>query len=1031
MSYQGSAELSKKWFDHLPILWKRKVRNFIKKDRQHALNLFFNNYRQKNDLNRMQYGLEQLLPSSLQLILSSFEEFDSEEVAVFFELMASPAFLTQIFNLDRENQKFILTQVCKNWNSDLNQESIRLILSQLEPDLVEIIFHEISKQKTESIIFKLFEILKLWGAKILPIILKLYLSKPTERVKPLFEELTPKQRVHVFFGDINILKSQFQNLLQLISPTEDEINYLFESQPSINEESKELLTDWLLNQKLSENQILQFYNRYKSDENQKFVSQFFVTGIQEKTYNVVDVIISILLVKEFPIAHEILEMLNSSKENKPTDILLSCLNTLGAQALEFSKFLQLELRNYAPQKIESFVEHYLNTEYDSHQKLLLPILQEEAKSNWKIMIKTIIETQKHPSPTLVSDILSFCSKKAKQNIGQYVIDQSWISELLFLYQDFDIFVSTLISRKKLSITVQALVEPHLQQHVSEQFEKIVRLGKKITFPKLAFASIMDNSRLKTLIDTIGSKKDLLLFWEDTILACSKDALPILLNKFSTKKDKTKKALIPLLVKLIDLEPSSFWVYVKSMSTKNLVLLESILSHAFKISIPNIGEILIQLPEKHQSFLIENTIPQFTSEGSKILYSLFSFQETTKIQEKVIQRTVLKVVELNPEDLLNIALIRCSKRILDPETEDFVSGLIKNLITQYPEDFLFIVDSQKLGSLVSSIITHLSSLSQEKVEDLLLTIIPDLKSNILIAAIVNQLVLLVRKSEGDISLLVQLCSSYEVGEFTSHGERVLGDFVMNIVKEPLTDDLSIFTAIVEKPRTQILLLTIFFSHTSQQIVEKILLNPPIDPLESRIIEVAITHFESHPPEKPEEYYFSLYTKARGKDEVQRALLPLLGEYCSWQNLSVIMELPEKEKYKSAYEKALKNFSLRFNIQSPYSLRQIWMSGLKDVYDRMKQPDALYQSQCPQCGNPVLEKQKNCGFCSQRLTCIICRRSVVRLHSVEEVVQCPHCSSFFHRRHLLESIKIKKGCPVCNVTLKEVEVNSLPIYTFLFK
>ncbi len=1031
MTYQGSAELSKKWFDHLPIFWKRKVRNFIKKDRQHALNLFFRNYRKKKDLDRMRYGLEQLLPSSLQLILSSFEEFNSEEIMSFFELMATPAFLTQIFNLDRKNQEFLLTQINRNWNSELNQDSIRLILSHLEPDLVEMIFQEISNQKSESIISQSLEIMKLWGAKILPIVLKLYLKTPTDRVDPLFKELTPKERVHVFFGDINILKSQFKNLLQLISPTEDEINYLFESQPSISEESKELLTDWLLNQNFSENQIMQFYHRNKTDENQSFITRFFVTGIQKKIYHEIDVIVSILFFKDFPIAHKILKMLNSSKEQKNTEILLSSLNKLGTQALEFSKFFQAELKIYAPQKIEAIVKYYLNKEYESHQKLLLPILQEVANRKWKIMIKTIVETQTHPFSDSVFDIFSSCSQKTKQNIGKYIIDQSWISILLFLYRDFEIFVSALISRKELSITMQALLEPLLQQHVSERFENIVRLGKKITFPQLAFASIMNDTYLKTLVDTIGSQKDLLLFWEDTILTCSKDALPVLLNKFSTKKDKSKKDLIPLLTKLIDLEPSSFWLYFKSMSARNIVKLESILSYAFKISIPNIGEILIQLPEKHQSFLIDRILPQFKSLGSKILYSLFSFQQTSKIQEKVIQRTILKVVGLDPEDFLVIALIRCSKRILDPEIENFVSELIENLLTQYPEDFMVIVDSQKLNSLLSSISSYLTSLSQERVEILLITIIPTLQSNLLISTIVDHLVLLVRKREGDVSLLDQLCSTYETGEFTAHGESVLRDFVMRIVEEPSTSDLSIFAIIHEKPRNQILLSPIFFGHTSLHIVEEILLNPPIDPLEGRIIKAAITHFESHPPEKPEEYFFSLYTQARGKDEVQRAILPLLGEHCSWQNLSVIMELPEKDKYKSEYEKALKNFSLRFNIQSPYSLRQIWISGLKDVYNRMKQPDALYQSQCPQCGNPVLENQKNCGFCSQRLSCIICRRSVVRFQVEEEVIRCPHCSSFFHRQHLLESIKIKKGCPVCNVALKEAEVNSLPIYTFLFK
>ncbi|MFX1537193.1 MAG: hypothetical protein ACFFDI_23550, partial [Promethearchaeota archaeon] len=126
-----------------------------------------------------------------------------------------------------------------------------------------------------------------------------------------------------------------------------------------------------------------------------------------------------------------------------------------------------------------------------------------------------------------------------------------------------------------------------------------------------------------------------------------------------------------------------------------------------------------------------------------------------------------------------------------------------------------------------------------------------------------------------------------------------------------------------------------------------------------------------------------------------------------------------------------FSSRFEIQSPQALEQIWISGLKEVYNRLKEPTSLFQSQCPQCGNPILENQKNCGFCSQGLTCIICRKSVVKLKTEEEIVQCPQCSSFFHRRHLQESVKLQKKCPVCNMKLKASEVESLPLFTFFYK
>ena len=115
--------------------------------------------------------------------------------------------------------------------------------------------------------------------------------------------------------------------------------------------------------------------------------------------------------------------------------------------------------------------------------------------------------------------------------------------------------------------------------------------------------------------------------------------------------------------------------------------------------------------------------------------------------------------------------------------------------------------------------------------------------------------------------------------------------------------------------------------------------------------------------------------------------------------------------------------------------MWSSGLKEIYKKtLKTTTELskqssYQSNCPKCNNPVLEKQKNCGFCTQRLTCAICLKSVVTTTDVD-LVECTQCSSFFHRRHLLQSVKIRNECPICGVRLTERGVISLPQVQFRF-
>ncbi|MFX1282954.1 MAG: RING finger protein [Promethearchaeota archaeon] len=1029
MKSQGNTDFDMKLSGHVPLLWKRKVRNLIKKDPQRALVGFFENFKQGNDIKKMSYGLEQLLPQSLQLILSSFEKLDQEETYAFFELISTPEFLQHLSSLNQDEQVLILNQIYTNWNSDLNQEPIRLILNQLDPSNIELLYTKISNESTKLSCSPSIEIIQLWGIDVYPNVLQLYLKTPINDVGSLFKKLSPKHRVQVFNTISNLSQVQFKNLLQITSPTEEEINFLFALHSSLTQKSKDLFLSWLVKQPPSQDLILCAYQKQKTEENLSFVVNYFINCTKKKIYPIPDIIISTLNFREFAIAHEILKRMDESKDQEPIEILILCLKKLQDRVAQYLDFFNSEFQTYESSKTKLLLLFYLESDYKSHHRLLLPFLKVATAKKWKMMINTIIDTKILASSNRISDIFDSSSVRIKQKIGTYIIEQSWIPQLTFLFQDFEIFRSALIYSRELSITTQVLLEPFLQHHMSENFETIVRLGKKITFPQLAFASKMDPSRLKSFLTSIGSNKELIHFWEELFLLCSKDALQVVLEDFLLKTKKTKDYLIPLLKKLIDLELQQFWIYFNKIASQDILRLEPVLIHAFDLSIPIIGDVLSHLPDKHLTFIIEHILPQFTSSGSKILYSLLTLH--TEIQYEVIQRAILETIKFNPEEMLIIVLIRCSNLINNIEFSDFASNLYNNIFSLYSLASLKVVDSYKLTNLISSTKIFLSSLPAKEVENVLLTVLNILESNILNPIIVDYLVQQSRKRKGDSSLFYQLFSNYEKETYSIEGENVLRGFIQNIVGKSSDYDIFIFSTFNQKPRCQSLLLPIFFAHTSQHVIERILLDPTVKSLEKNTLKAITKHFEAHPPEKPEEYFFTLYRKVRGEEEVQRSVLPLLGEYCSWQNLSLLMELPEKDKYQKEYQKALVKFASRFDIQSPKALHQIWVSGLKDVYTRLKEPETLLQSQCPQCGNPILEKQKNCGFCSQRLTCIICRKSVVQLQIEEEVVQCPQCSSFFHRQHLLESVKIKSNCPVCNVSLRETEVDSLPVFTFFFR
>ncbi|MFX0186085.1 MAG: hypothetical protein ACFE95_23625, partial [Candidatus Hodarchaeota archaeon] len=149
MTSQGSSDsdLQKKWLDRVPLIWKRKINSFIKNDHQYALETFFENFKQGKHQKQMKYGLEQLLPESLYLILSSFETFKQKEMAAFIDLLATPEFLNQIFILDSGNQEIILMSIYDHWNSELlNKKLLKKILLKLDLIVMEKLYRKILEE---------------------------------------------------------------------------------------------------------------------------------------------------------------------------------------------------------------------------------------------------------------------------------------------------------------------------------------------------------------------------------------------------------------------------------------------------------------------------------------------------------------------------------------------------------------------------------------------------------------------------------------------------------------------------------------------------------------------------------------------------------------------------------------------------------------------------------------------------------------------------------------------------------------------
>lgn len=1042
MTSGGNSQLEKKWTNNVPLLWKRKIKSLIKSDRQKAMLSFFENFKVESESKRMKYGLELLLPDSLSFIINSLKNLKIKETTIYIELLASDSFSNYIKDLDKESQETLLNQIYQIYKLKLiDKATIEVFVSHLDFNLVELLYRKSIEEASKNKQSTSYEIIKLWGKrnpKITPILVKEYLTSPTAPIEEFFKKIPPSERIKSFQRNQNIFLNstpQLVKILSLFSTTKDDLIYLYALYPSLPNKSRESLLKWLLEQDINFNYLIRIHSIDKNEKNLPFVFSFLEASILKEKYQMADLLVSLLHYNELEIAHDLIKKLSSNKKIFMLEIIISVILKLENKVIEHKKFLQSELEQYSNQKLGLILAAYLNSEYSSHQELYIPILQQNIEKNWKNLIDGLAQIEEISSSALAQNLFSTCSTKVKRNIGQYLIKKNWIIRLVFLFQDLDILYPILTSKQKLTISNQDQVIPYIRFHVQKNFSKIIQIGEKLTFSRHVLSSMMEDSQFEMLLDPMISSSAFLDAWKEILFARAAETLPLTLEKYTSalpRSEKKKTNLTSLLKIMIKIEPTRFWENISQYSAQNLSKpsLKPILEYGFEVSIPIIDEILSKLPTIHVDHIIEKVLPEFIPSGSKILYSLFSIQSISEIQESTIQRVIIELIKLDQEKLLSVALIRCSRIIDNPELKEFVSRLFPTLVMLNPESSFSIISENELTKLFKPLNAFLMKLQKNEVENLFLLVIPTLMSEHFEPNITDRLLTLINDNPKDTSLLNRFFMKYEEKEFENGGKRILKKLTSSLVGKSLDGDLLIFNTLKQKPHSQSLLLPVLLVKTSIQVIERILLNPSLKPPETSFLKAITNHFESNPPENPEEYFLSLYHNSIDVEEVQEALLPLLGEYLSWQNLSLLMELPEKDKKSHSYEKALAKFSSRFNIQSTRALNEIWNSGLKLVYKQtITQSSSLHQSECPQCNKPILEQQKNCGFCNQRLTCSICRKSVVQLKR-EDIIKCPQCSSFFHRSHILESVKLKKNCPVCHVKLRESEVEALPTYQFFF-
>ncbi|MHA1972325.1 MAG: hypothetical protein ACTSW1_04995 [Candidatus Hodarchaeales archaeon] len=1020
----NQSQFHKEWFSNVPILWKRKIKKYASSKRKEAIQTFVDLYSQQQFLKHCEFGLTILLPESLFFIIDSLSELQVSKKIRLIHLLEKKEFREEILRLETLKQKQLLLSIVTIWhNPKLNKDKVRSILLNLQPQLVDtmynLLFEEKEKYSPETVV----EILFTWGKPIFSRLFTLYLTKPHKGIKHRIKDIPSEIRVSAFQKVTNLssLKNfNLEILLELFGISNDELSYLVSLVPNLNDINKQKFNNWFV-EKVNPETCLTI--KFPSQIREKFLYDYFIEKVRRKDINYQDSLKLVITHHEFELADSLIQVWD--KKTNIQEILLDILIKEDMTDNSNLSFFKPKFSVISKKNLPKIIQYYLTATDSPLLDIFSSSIKNLAIHDWKTLLKVASTFSSDINHTRLINIFSEVSKQQKKALGTFLVTNKLLQHFMFLLKDFEIFRPILFSTKPFTLKELVQIDLYLQEHVKKHFHEIISLGNKITYPIDHIGDHFNDENIQTLVELVTSSKKLLTYWEPVLVDHYDIALKYSLNLI-VKSSRTKKALIQLTKTLIDIDLEYFWVFYANTSSKSFRKLYEILLYAFDKSIQTLGVIIQNLSDQHNAFIIRKVLPEFSSQFSKILYPLFTFGPQEQIIASRIEY-IQAMIKLDPS-ILKLTLIRCNKLLTTDKS--FVEKLLepnfkKHLITSFHT-----INSNKLENLVGILLKHISSLAINDLKDMLLEVIPSLGSEFLIKDLMHLLTTSF-PFETNLANLLSLLDEFDKikDKYSDYGTLFIQGYIKALAGKSTENDLRIFGYFQNKSQTGSGFLNTFLEKIPQNTIDTIISDPNIVISDRNIAKIILDEIESRHSSNGEKYFFKLFQN-NTKDVIKRATIPKLGKYCTWSNLKILMQLPDQTKFTEEYEKALDNFASRYNLQSSKALVQIWQSGLKDVYGERISTSSLKQTECPNCGKPILEKQLNCGFCVQKLTCAICRQSIVRLDSSYDIVRCPNCSSFFHRKHLLDALQVRKVCPVCNAPLTYQKVTSLPKYVFGF-
>ncbi|MHA1945832.1 MAG: RING finger protein [Candidatus Hodarchaeales archaeon] len=1036
MSASEKTDKERISFGKIPYLWKKKINNYFQESPDKAIATFFENFLLNNEPKQMVYGLEISLPQSMSHIITFIDNLNLDEFTRILQLFNSSAFLESILRLDTFHHGKLLVKIAEYWPR-YNPKIIKNIISQIDPSLSLKIYQMITSESIE-----LVDLFSLWldqDVRVLYLLLEYYFKDPKDIVVPIFHHTSTDNLIDACKSKnfpIAISASKIDIFLNLFNTSSEEISYLLTGFSNCSEESQKTFIDWLTKKTLPIINVISSIPIKHTANVDLLIISYFMNILSHKKDLDLEILKELINVPLNVLASNFLKELDIQGTKKGIEYLFDLIRILDNELNVPQNFLTNEFQTYINQDRERVISAYFTTNNIILQKILIQGIKSDKIQYWKQLIDLMVTHQYYKRKEQQLQLFSGFEERTKNKISEYLVKNSFLLFFLDLFQDSGFFKPILLTKTPIEPKILILLRNYLQKYIHENFEEITLLGKKITYPKVEIANTLTKNELKKLIVHIEFNKTLLQPWEEIFLSRFEDSLPYLLDQLAVNTKKSKDSVIRLIKKIIDIDYIQFWKYIGRVPEKRMSKYDNVCLFAFEKSIRNLGDLIVILPKGKISYIAKKIIPKFSSEGRRMLYSLLSISDSKLLDNPRMYELITAIVNLDPKNYVYIVLLRISKIISFPGVESFTKQLFNNLITSFTYQVFSEVDSYSLNPLTKLIAVYVTKISDKKFFIILKKLVPNLKTDCLRPILVNQTIHRLRTQTGNFSVLDNLIPNNETQEYSEEGYLFLTEISNRFTGHSTENDIKLFIYLknlrspVQKP-----FLEAYFDRISQSTFEQLLNDPRLE-LSGRYIGPAITkRFTAHPPANPERYFMALFRQTKRR-EIKKAVLPLLGEYCSWMNLAFLLELPEQKEYKKEYDDALKRFAQRFNIASSQTLMKIWSSGLKDIYNQTSQSVTMssiqpksYQTQCPKCGNPILENQKSCGFCPQRFTCAICFKSVVTTKDTD-LVECPQCSNIFHRHHLSSSVKMKPECPICHIQLTLQKVSNLPRFQFFF-